>query len=68
MSLEIQATYEDGVLKLDKPLPLEEHARVTVTVTASGGTIGESAGLLRWPGSPEDLDYLLGRENAPGEK
>jgi predicted DNA-binding antitoxin AbrB/MazE fold protein len=32
MSLEIEAVYEDGVLKPDKPLPLKEHERVTVSV------------------------------------
>jgi predicted DNA-binding antitoxin AbrB/MazE fold protein len=32
MSLEVEATYEGGVLKLDMPLPLEDHERVTVTV------------------------------------
>jgi len=32
MSLEIEAVYEDGVLKPEKPLPLKEHERVTVSV------------------------------------
>ena len=32
MSLEIEAVYEDGVLKPEKPLPLQEHQRVTVSV------------------------------------
>ena len=32
MSLEVEATYENGVLKLDKPLPLDEYERVTVVV------------------------------------
>ena len=35
MSLEIDATYEDGVLKPDQPLPLAEHQRVKVTVQSS---------------------------------
>jgi len=32
MSITINATYEDGVLKLDSPLPLSEHEKVRVTV------------------------------------
>ena len=32
MSIEVSATYENGVLKLDNPIPLEEHQRVKVTV------------------------------------
>ena len=69
MSLEVQATYEGGVLRPDRPLPFQERQRVTVTVTSDGtsnsdGTsIHETAGLLAWTGKPEDLDYLLGPEN-----
>jgi predicted DNA-binding antitoxin AbrB/MazE fold protein len=32
MPLEVEATYENGTLKLDKPLPLTEHQRVTVRI------------------------------------
>ena len=32
MSIEVDATYENGVLKPDRPLPLEEHQRVKVVV------------------------------------
>ena len=32
MSLQIEATYEGGVLKLDEALPLKEHERVLVTI------------------------------------
>ncbi|MDZ7617212.1 MAG: antitoxin family protein [Patescibacteria group bacterium] len=32
MSYVVEATYEDGVLKLDRPLPLREHDKVQVTV------------------------------------
>ena len=32
MELSIEATYEDGVLKPDKPLPLAEHERVRIVI------------------------------------
>jgi predicted DNA-binding antitoxin AbrB/MazE fold protein len=32
MSTTLEAVYEDGLLRLAKPLPLPNHARVTVTV------------------------------------
>ena len=32
MLLEAEAVYENGVLKLDKPLPLGEHEHVTVRI------------------------------------
>jgi predicted DNA-binding antitoxin AbrB/MazE fold protein len=70
MSLEIEAVYEDGVLKPEKPLPLKEHERVTVSVKPQSekppsvkpapekppsSRIRQSAGLLRWTGDPEVL-------------
>jgi predicted DNA-binding antitoxin AbrB/MazE fold protein len=58
-SLVIEATYEDGVLKPKAPLPLEESAKVLVTVQVeeeSRGVTSEEAerilrrsqGMLRW--------------------
>jgi predicted DNA-binding antitoxin AbrB/MazE fold protein len=32
MSFVIEATYENGVLKLERPLPLKDHEKVRVTV------------------------------------
>jgi predicted DNA-binding antitoxin AbrB/MazE fold protein len=55
MSLEVEATYEDGVLKLDKPLPLEEHQRVTVQIKPHMSRSRKSAGSLKWTGDPEIL-------------
>jgi predicted DNA-binding antitoxin AbrB/MazE fold protein len=55
MSIEIDAVYEDGVLKPEKPLPLKEHERVTVSVKQQTSRIRRSAGLLRWTGDPEVL-------------
>ena len=49
MSFELEATYENGVLKLDHSLPLEEHQRVKVVVqeaSASGGT-GNAKDLMK---------------------
>lgn len=68
MSLEVEATYENGFLKLDKPLPLKEHERVTVSVKPQTSRIRQSAGLVKWTGDPKALEYLLGPENAPWEK
>jgi predicted DNA-binding antitoxin AbrB/MazE fold protein len=55
MSLEVQATYENGVLKLDKPLPLEEHERVTVHVKPHASRIWQRTGSLKWTGDVEVL-------------
>jgi predicted DNA-binding antitoxin AbrB/MazE fold protein len=52
MSLEIDATYEDGVLKPDQPLPLAEHQRVKVTVRSSR-KLRDGFGIIGWQGDPE---------------
>jgi predicted DNA-binding antitoxin AbrB/MazE fold protein len=62
MQIEVEAVYEDGVLRLDKPLPLKEHERVTVRVKPQTSRIRQSAGLLRWSGDPEILRKIA--ENA----
>ncbi len=68
MSLEVEATYENGVLKLDKPLPLGENERVTVSVKALPIPIRQSAGLIPWKGDTKALEYLVGPENQPWER
>ena len=58
MSLEIEATYEDGVLKPDKPLPLNERERVTVQVKQHTTRIRQRAGAIKWTGDPEVLRQI----------
>ena len=53
MAITVEAVYENGVLKLDKPLPLADHARVQVTVQVKPSVARESAGMLRWRGDWE---------------
>jgi predicted DNA-binding antitoxin AbrB/MazE fold protein len=55
MSLEIEATYQDGTLKPDAPLPLQEQQRVKVTVHDESSRIRRSYGLMGWTGDPEIL-------------
>jgi predicted DNA-binding antitoxin AbrB/MazE fold protein len=65
MPLEVEATYEGGVLKLDKPLPLDDHVRVKVTVEPHQSRIRRSAGLIPWKGETQALAHLLGPDNLP---
>ena len=55
MSLEVGATYENGVLRPDCRLPLDEHQRVKVTVHEETSHIQHSYGLMGWTGAPEVL-------------
>ncbi len=66
--MEIEATYEYGVLKLDRPLPLPEQERVIVSVRPKTSRIRRSHGLIPWTGTPEDLAYLLGPDNQPWDE
>ena len=57
MTLTVEATYENGVLKLAEPLPLKEHERVRVTVQQQGDALGY--GIVGWKGDEETLERLL---------
>ncbi len=55
MPIEVEATYEGGVLKLDHPLPLVEQQRVKVVVHPKASVAESSYGLIGWTGDPEML-------------
>jgi predicted DNA-binding antitoxin AbrB/MazE fold protein len=65
MNLETEATYENGVLKLDKELPLANGQRVKLTLYHPGGRARASAGIFRWRWRREDFETLLGPDNHP---
>ncbi len=56
--LQIEAVYEQGVLKLPRELPLVEGAAVTITIhpPAGGGVVEHVC--FPWKGSREDLEGL----------
>ncbi|MEX2559880.1 MAG: antitoxin family protein, partial [Pirellulales bacterium] len=58
MSITIQATYEDGVLKPDRPLPLKQHEKVKVTVHSGVSVARQTAGMIPWSGDPTTLERL----------
>jgi len=58
MSLHIEATYENGVLKPDHALPLQDGQRVRLTVEDTGGAAQRLRGMIQWKGSQQDLEYL----------
>ena len=57
----VEAIYENGVLKPNNPLPLQEHAKVQVTVHVpvtpqqALEAVKKGYGLLRWTGDAETL-------------
>lgn len=58
MNLTVQAVYENGVLKPEKPLPLKEHERVQVTIEACRSPLLEAYGIMGFKGTAEEADYF----------
>jgi predicted DNA-binding antitoxin AbrB/MazE fold protein len=56
--LEIEAVYENGVLKLPRELPLQDGQKVTVTVHLPAAP-RRSRAVIQWTGRLEDLRYLI---------
>ncbi len=59
MTLTVEAIYENGVLKLRKPLPLREREKVQVTVLTQPSVAQLTYGMLGWKGAAEAFDQLL---------
>jgi predicted DNA-binding antitoxin AbrB/MazE fold protein len=59
MTLTVEATYENGVLKPAAPLPLKEHEKVRVTVHAGPSRARQTAGLIGWKGDAETFERIL---------
>ena len=67
-SFQFEATFEDGVLKPDRPLPLAEHQRIMVSVELPVPVgpsiesdlefIRETSGILGWTGDAETVERV----------
>ena len=56
--LEIEAIYENGALKLPRPLPLSDGQAVMIVIQPPGGIVGRGYGLLQSTRSPDDLQQI----------
>jgi predicted DNA-binding antitoxin AbrB/MazE fold protein len=59
MVITVEAIYENGVLKLDQPLPFPEHERLQISIQAKKSIARESAGMLPWRGDWETLRRIV---------
>jgi predicted DNA-binding antitoxin AbrB/MazE fold protein len=65
MPIIIEAVYEDGVLKPVRPLPLQDHEKVLVTVHTGQTWVERTAGIIpcadpqviEWAAQDPDLEY-----------
>lgn len=60
MSISIEAVYENGVLRPERPLPFKEREKVKVTVDVLPSVVKETAGMIPWAGDIEMLEALAG--------
>jgi predicted DNA-binding antitoxin AbrB/MazE fold protein len=44
MTLTVEAVYENGVLRPTQPLPLQEHARVHITIRTAANRVRQRPG------------------------
>jgi predicted DNA-binding antitoxin AbrB/MazE fold protein len=58
MALTVDAVYENGMLKPAGPLPLQEHAKVRITVHPDPNWVDRTAGMIPWSGDMETLRRL----------
>ena len=65
MIFTVQATYENGVLKLIDPLPLKEHEKVRVTIEPEISWTARTAGILGWQGDVKRFSELLAEAEEP---
>jgi predicted DNA-binding antitoxin AbrB/MazE fold protein len=69
MTITVEATYENGTLKLDRPLPFKEHERVKVSVHSEPVKIMEAYGIIGWKGDHATLErFALDPELDPQER
>lgn len=65
MTLTIEATYENGVLKPAEPLPLKEFEKVQVTVQSKRSVTQETAGIIGWKGDAATFERILAEAEEP---
>lgn len=58
MPFTVEATYENGILKLTELLPLKEQEKVTVIVHPRGSVAQQTAGMIPWTGDAETLERI----------
>ena len=59
MSLQIEATYVNGIFRPAQALPLTEGEKVTLTIQLVAGAVQRYCGSLHWTRDPEELHKYL---------
>jgi predicted DNA-binding antitoxin AbrB/MazE fold protein len=59
VTISIDATYENGILRPAEPLPLREHEKVRLTIEPEISCAERTSGMLKWRGDAATFDRLL---------
>ena len=59
MGLELEATYEHGILRLSREVPLQDGQKVRIIIHPDGGAAHRLSGLIPWSGNQEELSNYL---------
>jgi predicted DNA-binding antitoxin AbrB/MazE fold protein len=65
MTITVDATYENGTLRLERPLPLKEHEKVRVTVEPGFRRAHQTAGMIEWRGDVETFERVEAEAERP---
>ena len=58
MTITVEATYENGILKLVEPLPLKDHEKVRVTVELEPSPLPRAYGIMGWKGDAATIERV----------
>ena len=58
MTITVEATYENGVLRPSTPLALAENEKVTVTIESVENRTQATYGLIGWKGDSETIQRI----------
>ncbi len=59
MTITVEATYENGVLKPAHALDLQEHEKVSITIRPAVSRARQTAGMIPWTGDADELERLI---------
>ena len=58
MTVTVDATYENGALRLLQPLPLREHQKVRVSIEVEPSLLLRAYGMMGWKGDAETIERI----------
>jgi len=59
MAITVEAMYENGVFKPDRPLALQEREKVQLIVRRSASVADKTFGLIGWSGDADTFERIL---------